>query len=129
MVNKKMEDKEVKQKLIETIRAVPIHGRTYEEYVEAVADRLLSEGVIVPPVKLGSNLKVYIPVKNTTVVYETKVYGIGVDEDGEMVINPEEYPEEVFGISGYNIGKTVFLTREEAEQALKGADDEQREAD
>ena len=33
-----------KQKLIATIRAVPIHGRTYEEYVEAVADRLLAEG-------------------------------------------------------------------------------------
>ena len=33
-----------KQKLIDTIRAVPISGRTYEEYVEAVADRLLAEG-------------------------------------------------------------------------------------
>ena len=34
-----------KQKLIETIRAVPISGKTYEEYVEAVADRLYSKGV------------------------------------------------------------------------------------
>lgn len=32
-----------KQKLIATIRAVPISGKTYEEYVEAVADRLLAE--------------------------------------------------------------------------------------
>ena len=32
------------QKLIETIRAVPIAGKTYEEYVEAVASRLYSEG-------------------------------------------------------------------------------------
>lgn len=30
--------------LISTIRAVPISGKTYEEYVEAVADRLLSDG-------------------------------------------------------------------------------------
>lgn len=30
--------------LISTIRAVPISGKTYEEYVEAVADRLLAEG-------------------------------------------------------------------------------------
>ena len=36
----------MRQKLIETIRAVPISGRTYEEYVEAVADRLLAEGDI-----------------------------------------------------------------------------------
>lgn len=34
-----------KEKLIDTIRAVPISGKTYEEYVEAVADRLLSVGV------------------------------------------------------------------------------------
>ena len=34
----------MKQKLIDTIRAVPVHGRTYEEYVEAVASRLYSEG-------------------------------------------------------------------------------------
>ena len=33
-----------KQNLISTIRAVPISGRTYEEYVEAVASRLYSEG-------------------------------------------------------------------------------------
>ena len=35
----------MKDKLIETIRAVPIAGKTYEEYVEAVADRLLAEVV------------------------------------------------------------------------------------
>ena len=31
-----------KQKLIDTIRAVPISGRTYEEYVEAVADNMMA---------------------------------------------------------------------------------------
>ena len=85
----------------------------------AVADHLLANGVIVPPVALGSRQKVYVPIDGTTVVYETKVYGIGVDEDGDMVINPHEYPEGAFSISGYNIGKTVFLTKEEAERALK----------
>ena len=82
------------------------------------ADHLLANGVIVPPVELGSKYKVYIPVKGTTVVYETKVYGIGIDEDGDMVINPKEYPEEVISINGYNIGKNVFLTKELAEKAL-----------
>ena len=41
----------MKQKIIETIRAVPIAGKTYEEYVEAVAERLidtiLPEGAII----------------------------------------------------------------------------------
>ena len=83
-----------------------------------LADHLIAEGVIVPPINLGSRQKVYIPIKGTTVVYETKVYGIGIDEDGDMVINPKEYPEEVISINGFNIGKTVFLTKEEAEKAL-----------
>lgn len=30
----------MKQKLIELIREIPISGKTYEEYVEAVADKL-----------------------------------------------------------------------------------------
>ena len=86
--------------------------------IEDLAERLLAEGVILPPVKLGSNLKVYIPVKDTTTVLETKVFGIGVDEDGDMVINPSVYSTETIEINGYNIGKSVFLTREEAEKAL-----------
>ena len=92
---------------------------TDTERIGRVADHLLAEGVIVPPMKLGSRRKVYIPIKSTTVVYETKVYGIGIDEDGDMVINPKEYPEEVISIHGGNIGKTVFFIREEAEAALE----------
>lgn len=85
-------------------------------WIEHFADHLLAEGVIVPPVELGSMHKIYYPVKGTTVVYETKVYGIGVDEDGDIVINPTEYPEKVIEMRG--VGKTVFLTKEEAERAL-----------
>ena len=33
----------MKDKLIETIRSVPIAGKTYEEYVEALADRLIGD--------------------------------------------------------------------------------------
>ena len=34
----------MKDRLIETIRAVPIAGKTYEEYVAAVAEKLIDEG-------------------------------------------------------------------------------------
>lgn len=37
----------MKERFIEIIRAVPIAGKTYEEYVEAVADRLIAD-VIFP---------------------------------------------------------------------------------
>ena len=106
-----------REKLIELIQnAVDGCAR---HWAEIIADHLLSNGVIVPPVKLGSTHKIYVPIAGTTVVYATKVYAIGVDGDGDMMINPKEYPEEVISISGVNIGKTVFLTKEEAEKALK----------
>lgn len=35
-----------KAKLIETIRSVPISGKTYEEYVEALAERIVDGGWI-----------------------------------------------------------------------------------
>jgi hypothetical protein len=83
-----------------------------------LADHLLANGVIVPPVELGSRHKVYYPVKCTTVILETKVYGIGVDEDGNTILNPIEYPEKVISMIGVVLGKDVFLTREKAEKAL-----------
>ena len=92
---------------------------TDKPYAEVYADYLLANGVIVPPVVLGSRQKVYIPIRGTTVVYDTKIYGIGVDEDGDVVINPKEYPEDVISVNAYNLGKTVFLAREEAEKALE----------
>ena len=33
----------MKDKLIAAIREVPISGKTYEEYIEAIADRLIAE--------------------------------------------------------------------------------------
>ena len=80
---------------------------------------LIENGVVVPPVKLGSKQKVYIPIKNSNVILITKVYGIGVDDEGDFVINPKEYHEKVISINGYNLGETVFLTKSEAEQKLK----------
>lgn len=85
---------------------------------QEIADHLLAAGVIVPPVALGSRHKIYYPVKGTNAVYETKVYGIGVDEDGDMIINPAEYHEKVIEMRGVTLGKDVFLTHEEAEKAL-----------
>lgn len=111
-----------RERLIELIGNYPCMNTAEDRFMESIAsdlaDYLLANGVIVPPVELGSRHKVYIPIKGTTVVYETKVYGIGIDEDGALVINPKEYPEDVVSINGFNIGKTVFFTKEEAEKAL-----------
>ena len=34
----------MKDKLIEMLRSVPVAGKTYEEYIEAIADMLIAEG-------------------------------------------------------------------------------------
>jgi hypothetical protein len=43
----------MKGKIIETLRSVPITDKTYEEYIEALAERLLSEGAVLPMRKLS----------------------------------------------------------------------------
>ena len=63
--------------------------------------------------------KLYIPVIGTDVVINTKLLAIGIDEDGDVVYNPNEYPADTFSISGGEIGKTVFLDRAEAERKLR----------
>ncbi len=109
----------MRDRLIELLQNVPadLEGN---RGVGTIADYLLANGAIVPPCKVGDT--VYVGVKGTSCVLETKVLAIGVDEDGDFVLNPHEYPDDVFCINGVNIGKTVFLTREEAEQALKGGE-------
>lgn len=118
----------MKDKLIETIRAVPIAGKTYEEYVEAVAEKLIDEGVIVPPVKVGTTLyflynSPYADKPDLTPrIYKTANWYFEVDKTG-IVINTSDI-HSFNKKYDYYLGEAVFLTREEAEQALKGANNE-----
>ena len=86
---------------------------------EYVAVHLMSNNVVVLPCKFDGSQKVYYPVAKTRVIYETRIWALGVDEDGDMVINPIEYNAKAFSMSGVEFGKTVFLSRSEAENALK----------
>lgn len=106
-----------KERLIKLIKSGSQYICEQDSLVEHIADHLLANGVIVPPCKFGDMM--YVPIEKTSFVLKTKVLAIGVDEDGDFVINPHEYPDDVFCVSGVNIGKTVFLTKEEAEKVLK----------
>ena len=84
-------------------------------FTEYLADYLLEHGVIVPPCKVGDS--VYRPSDCLGVVqfviisfniYESEMF---FTDDSENIIYLPD------------IGKTVFLTREEAEQALKERED------
>lgn len=93
--------------------------------IEAIADYLLSNGVIVPPCKMGDT--VYVLTSDSITGFEksrVKRMLLKNLQDGTTIkiIIPcvcddwggavrEFYPED--------FGKTVFFTEEEAEQALK----------
>lgn len=114
--------------LISKIREVSISGRTYEEYVEAVADRLHTEGVIVPPCKVGD--KLYAINASQTRVHQYIVTHLEVYESGVKIFGRPSYCQQEYWMCWAedlgDMNGCVFLTREEAEQALKGADDEHR---
>lgn len=88
-------------------------------WAEIIADGLLANGAIVPPCKVGDIL--WIPSVNSNKVYSKCIKEILIHEkDGEIgkyvYVSSAYFPFE-------NIGKTVFLTREEAEKALKERED------
>ena len=83
---------------------------------EEIADHLLAEGVIVPPCKVGST--VYTISRKH--LKKWKVHFVGYNSQGEfkMHIATEKFTEMI-EVWSYDIGQIVYLTREEAEKALK----------
>lgn len=96
-------------------------------YEERTADLLLEHGVIVPPCKVGDT--VYIPWhwnnKNGIAFAEVEEIKIYDSNNHYMFLIDLQSDDEEFNQSfgGWKIGKiigeTVFLTRKEAERALK----------
>lgn len=90
----------------------------FDEAVEINADHLLASGVIVPPCKVGDTV---YAVSNHK-VYKTNVFSMVAETEDEKWVYILKC--NIFdGISMFKkflFGKTVFLTREEAERALKG---------
>lgn len=101
-----------RDRLIELIQSA-VDGCA-RHWAEVIADKLLANGVIVPPVKVGDT------------VYEHEYSVCDTDVGGFWT--EEVVPTQVRGIAVLteydyhtldNFGKTVFLTREEAEAALE----------
>ena len=99
---------------------------TFAEMIQNVADYLLQNGVIVPPVKVGQ--KVYYILDEFIEPCAVKVIHLGdyTDKDGnwsctaEIHFDREDCPYVTTEIYFTDIGKKVFLTKEAAEKALKG---------
>jgi hypothetical protein len=82
---------------------------------ERIADYLLANGVIVPPCKVGDT--VYSIVEGISFVLVGEVYEYVVGRE-HFVFRSTRKGYFTLAFTEIDIGKTVFLTREEAEKAL-----------
>ena len=103
-----------RERLIDLIRGAKKHTKNANSDLERnmiFAEYLLEHGVIVPPCKVGDT--VYRPSDCLGVV-QFVIISFNIYES-EMFFMDDS--ENIIYLS--DIGKTVFLTHEEAEQALK----------
>ena len=92
-------------------------------YEERTADLLLEHGIIVLPCKVGDRLY-EVTGRKTVSVYKVKairveLFSLFIEWD---IVEGFVW-QSLSGINAGEIGKTVFLTREEAEKALKERED------
>lgn len=86
-------------------------------WAEIIADNLLANGVIVPPCKVGDMVYcIYEDNIGEQYFADKFVTGIFLNDLGLYVRCGFHY----YAVDDF--GKTVFLTREEAEKALKGGE-------
>lgn len=124
-----MED-EMRDRLIELVKSSSQYISDDDYLVEKIADHLIANGVIVPPCKIGD--VVYIrnkpwhieqdgisscQITNLTITQNKK--GVWTKKYRAMYLLNGKTIDSQINFSFDDIGKTVFLTREEAEQKLK----------
>lgn len=120
-----------REQLIEILNNAPIGyeklgQRFYKLILENIADYLLENGVSVLPVKIGQTV---YEIQQDRTLQKWYVYGI-IKYDGQEWAakaknnkNKWNYIDKTFAFRLF--GKTVFLTKKEAEKALKdGAENE-----
>lgn len=115
----------------EVFRAFPYTNST--KRIEMVADFLLENGIIVPPVSLGDRIYEIISPKDRESYFITATVCAVHIADGSR--NSCQHKRESYIVAECQgtkyvhkyplskFGKTVFLTREEAEKALKERED------
>ena len=110
-----------REKLIDLLQNVPSDSEG-NKGVGTIADYLLENGVIVPAVEIGTTV---YEIRQKGIGFSNRRYDSGITTqkqlknaifDGEtLYIESKLYAKS----DNVRLGKTVFLTREEAEKALK----------
>ena len=116
---------DVREKIVEILKQAPFEGKVLDEWwleekIKRIADHLIANGVIVLPCKVGT--AVYIPEIEVDKIERkvvTKIYRTTVDEYSVNARYIMYHTRKGNNFTDSMVGKTVFLTREEAEKALE----------
>jgi hypothetical protein len=110
----------MREKLIELIGQSSMWDlKSQPLLIEQIADHLLANGVIVPPCKVGDTL--WLPISDRVIAYE--VSKIKYDGDLLKIVTHNKLSGMQRTIWSCDVGATTFLTREEAERALRKEDE------
>lgn len=116
----------VREKMVELLREAPynifdnkLKGMLFDSCLALIADHLIANGVTVLPVQVGDRLY-EVTGRKTISVYKVKairveLFGLFIEWD---IVEGFVW-QSLSGINAGEIGKTVFLSREEAEKALE----------
>lgn len=108
-----------KEAMVCAIRSVNIAGKSYDEYVMELADKLEALGAFIPPVKVGDVCYVACPALtrlDEPVVCTFEAQGYGADKDGDIFVLDE--CDELCPVDS----SFCRLTKEAAEEDLKNAE-------
>lgn len=103
---------DVREKLVEILRK-PIFPHELVDPIEAVADYLLDIGVTVLPCNVGD--KIYFIDRYTGKIDEDTVKFLTITKNG---VKPILTKHNIKFWDFYKLGKTAFLTKDEAEATL-----------
>lgn len=112
----------MKDRLIELIRTAS-HELTTRcvgdcgDCSDKIADYIIADGWIRPPCKVGD--KVYVIFKNE--IYKATVFSMKIEteDDHYLTLIKVKVFDKISMFKVFIFGKSVFLTREEAEKALQ----------
>ena len=109
---------EMRDRLIELINDCRSMDGYGIDLVEKQADHLLANGVIVPPCKVGDKIYMLVTRKTHSFKFEKGKRMLRVDNQHTFIKQTYLTRLNFFKVLD-DFGKTVFLTKEEAEKALK----------
>ncbi len=112
---------DVREKLMELLREVQYLGGLEEK----IADHLITHGVIVPPCEVGDTVYRVMADKRIKHPYEYKVTGFWCSayeacNNLHLVRHVNGVFESSISVPFTEFNRALFLTKEEAERALKG---------